>query len=80
MSGAAIAGITGSAFEHVAGNTTAYEYIVRKPNRDLVRVTQQDYTPLVRGEKVTIITGAQAHVIADDAAPPPAKVDPAPRT
>jgi outer membrane lipoprotein SlyB len=79
-SGATINGITGSATEPPTGNKTAYEYIVRKPNHDLVSVTQQDTAPLVIGEKVMIITGTQARVVAADKAPPPVKMDTTPRT
>jgi outer membrane lipoprotein SlyB len=34
--------IAGSAAEHAISDTTGYEYIVRKPNGDLVSVTQKD--------------------------------------
>src|SRR5262249_56917122 len=60
-----VGGITGSATEHVIGDTTAFEYIVRKPNGDLLSVTQKDATPLVIGQKVLVIAGKQARVVPD---------------
>ena len=42
LGGALVGGIAGSAAEHVVGDTRAFEYIVRKPNGDLLSVTQKD--------------------------------------
>lgn len=73
LGGALVGGIAGSTVEHVQGDTTAFEYIVRKPNGDLVSVTQKDKTPLVLGQKVLVIAGSQARVVPDYTVPPPAK-------
>jgi outer membrane lipoprotein SlyB len=40
LGGSLVGGIAGSTVEHVTSDTEAYEYIVRKPNGDLVSVTQ----------------------------------------
>jgi len=65
LGGSLIGGIAGSATEHVVGDTRAFEYIVRKPNGDLVSVTQKDATPLAIGQKVLVIAGNQARVVPD---------------
>ena len=69
LGGALVGGIAGSATEHVVGDTSAFEYIVRKPNGDLVSVTQKDAVPLKLGEKVLVISGNQARVIPDYTVP-----------
>jgi outer membrane lipoprotein SlyB len=73
LGGALVGGIAGSTVEHVTSDTVAFEYIVRKPNGDLVSVTQKDKTPLVLGQKVLVIAGTQARVVPDYTVPPPAK-------
>jgi outer membrane lipoprotein SlyB len=70
LGGALVGGLGGSAVEHVTADTTAFEYIVRKPNGDLVSVTQKDKTPLVLGQKVLVIAGVQARVVPDYTVPP----------
>jgi outer membrane lipoprotein SlyB len=60
-----VGGIAGSATEHVVGDTSAFEYIIRKPNGDLLSVTQKDPTPLAIGQKVLVIAGKQARVVPD---------------
>ena len=60
-----VGGIAGSAAEHVLSDTGAFEYIVRKPNGDLLSVTQKDSVPLTIGEKVLVIAGKQARVVPD---------------
>lgn len=74
LGGALIGGLVGTGAEHVAGDTTAYEYIVRKSNGDLLSVTQKDRTPLALGTKVLLIEGKEARIVADytEAAAPPA--------
>ena len=57
LGGSVVGGIAGSTVEHMAGDTKAYEYIVRKTAGDLISVTQQDKTPLTLGEKVLVIAG-----------------------
>jgi outer membrane lipoprotein SlyB len=73
LGGALVGGIAGSTVEHVTSDTVAFEYIVRKPNGDLVSVTQKDKTPLVLGQKVLVIAGTQARVVPDYTVPPPVK-------
>jgi outer membrane lipoprotein SlyB len=83
LGGALVGGIGGSAAEHVTADTVAFEYIVRKPNGDLVSVTQRDKTPLALGQKVLVIGGTQARVVADYTVPPlspPAKTGDAVKT
>jgi outer membrane lipoprotein SlyB len=78
LSGSLVGGFAGSAAEHVTADTDAYEYIVRKPNGDLVSVTQKDRVPLTLGQKVLVIAGNQARVVPDYTVPPdvsPAKAD-----
>jgi outer membrane lipoprotein SlyB len=65
VGGALVGGLFGTAAERVAGDTTAYEYIVRKSDGELVSVTQRDETPLEVGLRVLVIGGAQARIIAD---------------
>ena len=64
-----VGGIAGSAAEHVINDTSAFEYIIRKPNGDLESVTQKDTTPLALGQKVLVIAGKQARVVADYTVP-----------
>jgi outer membrane lipoprotein SlyB len=65
VGGALVGGLFGSAAERVAGNTTAFEYIVRKTDGQLVSVTQRDTVPLEVGLRVLVIAGVQARIIAD---------------
>jgi outer membrane lipoprotein SlyB len=70
LGGSLVGGIAGSAVEHATEDTKAFEYIVRKPNGDLVSVTQKDKTPLVLGMHVLVISGVQARVVPDYTVPP----------
>jgi outer membrane lipoprotein SlyB len=65
VGGALVGGLFGTAAERVAGDTTAFEYIVRKTNNELVSVTQRDERPLEVGLRVLVISGAQARIVAD---------------
>jgi outer membrane lipoprotein SlyB len=86
VGGALLGSLFGTAAERVAGDTTAFEYIVRKTNGELVSVTQRDERPLEVGLRVLVIAGAQARIVADytlpgQAAPtelPAAQPEPAP--
>jgi outer membrane lipoprotein SlyB len=69
LGGSLVGGIAGSAVEHSTADTTAFEYIVRKGNGDLVSVTQKDKTPLALGQKVLVIAGTQARVVPDYTVP-----------
>jgi outer membrane lipoprotein SlyB len=70
LGGALVGGVAGSAVEHATADTVAFEYIVRKPNGDLISVTQKDKTPLVLGQNVLVITGNQARIVPDYTVPP----------
>lgn len=77
VGGTVVGGIVGTTVEHVAGDTTGWEYIVRKSNGDMLSVTQREPTPIPLGQKVLVITGNQARIVPDystalDSAPPPA--------
>ena len=65
LGGSVVGGLAGAAVEHAAGDTHAYEYIVRETKDGLVSVTQKDKIPLSLGEHVLVITGAQARVVRD---------------
>jgi outer membrane lipoprotein SlyB len=65
IGGGLLGGLVGTGVEHVASDTAAYEYIVRKPNGDLISVTQKDTTPLPVGTKVLVIAGNQARIVPD---------------
>ena len=56
-------------FDRVVNDTSAFEYIVRKPNGDLLSVTQKDEVPLTLGQKVLVISGKQARVVPDYTVP-----------
>ncbi len=65
LGGSVVGGVVGSGVAHATGDTVAFEYIVRQINGDLVSVTQRDAVPLAIGQKVLVITGKQARVVAD---------------
>lgn len=71
VGGGLLGGFFGSGVERVAGDTKAYEYIVRKPNNDLVSVTQVDTTPMALGQRVLVIAGSQARIVPDYTTAPP---------
>lgn len=83
LGGTLLGGLVGTSIEHVEGDTEGYEYIIRKPNGDLLSVTQKDPTPLAIGDKVLVIAGPQARVVRDYTVPveppkpPPEKQPPA---
>jgi len=57
--------MVGSALDHAAGDSTGWEYIIRKGNGDLLSVTQRQRNPLELGQKVLVIMGPQARVVPD---------------
>lgn len=65
VGGGLLGGLLGSGIERATGDTKAYEYIVRKPNNDLVSVTQTDKVPLALGQRVLVIAGSQARIVPD---------------
>lgn len=75
VGGTVVGGLVGTTVEHVAGDTTGWEYIVRKSNGDMLSVTQREEKPIPLGQKVLVITGNQARIVPDysvAADPPPA--------
>jgi outer membrane lipoprotein SlyB len=77
VGGSAVGALVGSALDHAAGDTTGWEYIIRKFNGDMLSVTQREPKPLALGLKVLVILGPQARVVPDYSLipePPPAPV------
>lgn len=75
IGGGLLGGLIGAGVEKAVGSTQAFEYVVRKPNGDMISVTQRDETPLALGQKVLVITGSQARIVPDYTVPnenPPA--------
>jgi outer membrane lipoprotein SlyB len=64
-----IGGIAGVTAEHIVGDTNGFEYVVRKTNGELVSVTQKEEKALPIGQKVLVIGGAQARIVADYTVP-----------
>jgi outer membrane lipoprotein SlyB len=71
IGGTLVGGLIGTGVEHATGDTKAFEYLVRKPNGDLLSLAQKDVTPLPVGLKVLVIEGKQARIVADYSVPPP---------
>ena len=80
LGGSVVGGLVGTAVEKGTGSTTAFEYVVRKSNGELLSVTQQDANALEIGQKVLVIAGNQARIVPDytvslDPAPPQPKTE-----
>ncbi|HEY4344985.1 MAG TPA: hypothetical protein VGN05_11610 [Parvibaculum sp.] len=69
LGGAVAGGVAGNGLGHSIDDTFGYEYIVRKPNGDLLSVTQKDEKPLSIGQHVLIIQGPQARIVSDYTVP-----------
>lgn len=65
---AAVGGVAGFPMERAGVDAAVFEYTVRKPNDDLVSVTQTDRTPLALWQNVRVIAGNRARVVPDDTA------------
>jgi outer membrane lipoprotein SlyB len=65
VGGGLLGGLLGSSVEQAAGDTKAWEYIVRKRSGELVSVTQTGEVPLVVGQRVLVIAGVQARIVPD---------------
>ncbi len=79
LGGTLLGGLIGTSVEHLQGDTDGYEYIVRKPNGELLSVVQKDATPFAIGAKVLVIEGPQARIVSDYTVPVEApKPPPAP--
>jgi len=69
VGGTVVGGVVGNVVGHAQGDTDGFEYIVKKPNGDLLSVTQKDPAPLGIGAHVLIIEGPQARVVPDYTVP-----------
>ena len=65
VGGGIVGSLLGTGIEHATADTTGWEYIVQKPNCDLLSVTQREPQPIPLGQKVLVIAGSQARIIAD---------------
>jgi outer membrane lipoprotein SlyB len=65
IGGSLIGGLVGAGAEKVVGETTAIEYIVRKPSGELISVTQKDDEQIPVGTHVLVIAGSQARIVPD---------------
>ncbi len=66
VGGGLLGGLLGSSVEQAAGDTKAWEYIVRKvKGGELVSVTQTGDPPLTIGQTVLVISGSQARIVPD---------------
>ena len=70
VGGGTVGAMLGTALDHAAGDTTGWEYIVRKANSEMLSVTQREKTPLELGRRVLVIIGPQARVVPDYSVPP----------
>jgi outer membrane lipoprotein SlyB len=71
VGGGIVGSLLGTGIEHATADTTGWEYIVQKPNGDLLSVTQREPEPLPLGQKVLVIAGSQARIIPDFRPDPP---------
>jgi outer membrane lipoprotein SlyB len=69
IGGSVIGGIAGVTAEHVVGDTNGFEYIVRKSTGEMVSVVQKEEKALPVGQKVLVISGNQARIVADYTVP-----------
>jgi outer membrane lipoprotein SlyB len=69
VGGTVAGGVVGNVIGHAEGDTDGFEYIVKKPNGDLLSVTQKDPAPLGIGAHVLIIEGPQARIVPDYTVP-----------
>ncbi len=76
VGGGLIGGIVGSGIDKGMNDTTAYEYIVRKANDEMISVTQKDTASMAMGQHVLVIAGNQARIIPDYTLPPEPKPQP----
>ena len=65
IGGGVLGGIAGVTAEHMIADTNGFEYIVKKPNGDLISVAQKDPKALKVGQKVLVIAGPQARIVPD---------------
>jgi outer membrane lipoprotein SlyB len=73
VGGGIVGSLLGTGIEHATADTIGWEYIVQKPNGDLLSVTQREPQPIPVGDKVLVIAGNQARIIPDTRPEPPAK-------
>jgi outer membrane lipoprotein SlyB len=81
IGGSLVGSIVGTSVEQSTSDTPAVEYVVQKENKELVSVTQTDPVTLAIGQKVLVIAGPQARIVADytiEFAPPKPPAPPTP--
>lgn len=67
LGGAVLGGLLGSAVERGATQRAGYEYVVRKPNGDLITIVQEaDGPAIAAGSSVLVIYGDRARVVPDN--------------
>lgn len=71
LGGSLVGGLLGATAEKAVNDTSAYEYVVRKTNGDLVSVTQKDKVPMALNQHVLVIAGTQARIVPDYTIPTP---------
>lgn len=76
LGGSVVGGLVGAGVEKATGETTAYEYVVRKTNGELLSVTQRDAQPLALHQRVLVIAGPQARIVPDYTVPTPVETPP----
>jgi outer membrane lipoprotein SlyB len=80
IGGTLLGGIVGSSVEQASADQPAVEYVVEKPNHELISVTQKDEVRLPIGQRVLVIAGTQARIVPDytiEIAPPKPPAPPA---
>lgn len=65
IGGSLVGGLVGTTVEQATSDSAGYEYIVQKPNGELVSVAQKDEIPIGIGVKVLVIAGTQARIVPD---------------
>lgn len=65
LGGVLIGGAIGAAADNAAHSTTAFEYVMEKTNGDLITLAQKQDQPFGIGQRVLILYGVQARIIAD---------------
>lgn len=85
IGGSLVGSLVGTSVEQASADSPAFEYVVQKPNGELVSVTQKDPERLPIGQRVLVIAGAQARIVPDytveiapKPTPPPQGDTPAP--
>lgn len=73
VGGVLVGAAAGAIIQHEATKTNAYEYILEKPNGDLITLAQKQDQPLAIGQHVLVLYGEQARIIPDTGTQQPKK-------